>query len=298
MKRPVQSLVYVFLILCSLQTYAQADYQPLHSLSEYNYVMLGELELEFSNVVDFKSSGLKIDGTYQIKTPIMLAFNLNNLKFFKAQPLPFLGSTYDETLIASTLYPYEYLEEAGEMKVDGHYHAWENGDHYEVKASAQLYHFLEIDFNHASFNKKLKTGDKNLQFRLKISGRVDESVPQLGLTGYAKGGDMVLTEGFTLPVSIGCGTFYGMDLVNALITNNLFGTDKNKQDRFEEQYEQEYYKDLPTIDAIPLIKFLIKPQGNYEVPFIGSFTSDSENGSEKANYKGVLRLFANSIKQY
>ena len=291
--------LFLFLILFygASAIHAQTDFKPLHSLSNYNYIIMGELDMEFNNVVNFKASATKIQSLYHIKTPIMLAFNLNDLKFFKAQPLQFLGETYDEVLLASTLYPYEKLEEAGSMKVDGHYHTWENGEHYEVKASAILHHFLEVKFNHASFNEKLKTGDKNLQFRLNISGRADEAIPQQEVKGYAKCGVMVLTEGFLLPISIGCGTFYGLDLVNALVTNNLVGDEKTIA-IFEQQHEQEYFKNLPTIDALSLINFLIKPQGSYEVPFVGSFASDTENGSEKANYKGTLRLFANSVKQY
>jgi hypothetical protein len=291
MKRPLQSLVNFLLILCTLQTYAQADYQPLHNLSEYNYIVLGELELEFSNVIDFRSSGPKIDGTYQIKTPIMLAFNLNNLKFFKAQPLQFLGDKYDETLVASTQYPFEYLEEADNVKVKGHYNAWENGEHYEVKATAELHHFLSIDFNHANFVDKIKADDKNLQFRLSIQGRADESQPQQNIAGYARSGDLQLTEGFTLPVMVGCGTFYGLDFVNAVMVNNLVESDKKNQDLFKLEFEREYFNNLPHIEAMPLINYLLKPQGNYEVPFSGSFLSNSDNGYEKASYTGTFRLF-------
>jgi hypothetical protein len=290
MKFYAPSLTCLLLIFYAQQTYAQDDFQPLHSLSEYNYIIVGELELEFSHVVDFKSSGLKVEGTYMIQTPIMLSFNLNDLKFFKARPLGFLGDTYDEVLVASTLYPLEFLEEAGTMKVDGHYHAWENGEHYEVKASAELIHFLEIEFNHASFTEKIKAGNKDLQFRLSIRGRADESLPQQNITGYAKGGDLLLTEGFKLPLMVGCGTFYGLDYLNAIIEKNLVESEK-KQAQFEQQFERHYYKDLPNIEAMPLVNYLIKPQGNFQIPFSGSFLSNSESGYEKARYKGILKLF-------
>jgi hypothetical protein len=292
MKQPFPALTFLLTILFSQQAYAQEDFQPLHSLSEYNYIIVGELELEFSHVVNFKPSGLKTEGTYMIQTPIMLSFNLNDLKFFKAQPLAFLGNTYDEVLVASTLYPFEILEAAGNMKVDGHYHAWENGDHYEVKASAELIHFLEIDFNHASFAEKIKAGNKDLQFRLSIRGRADESLPQQNIKGYAKGGDLLLTEGFKLPVMIGCGTFYGIDYTNAIVEKNLVES-KKEQARFEQQFESDYYKYLPQIEAMPLINYLINPQGNFKVPFSGSFVSNSESGYEKASYKGTLKLLPN-----
>jgi hypothetical protein len=101
-------------------------------------------------------------------------------------------------------------------------------------------------------------------------------------------------------VNVSCGAFYGTDLVNAEIAHNLVEVDAHNKEKlaFEAQFEQTYFKDLPCINAMKLINFLMKPVGNYETPIIGSFTSNSENGSEKVTYNGTLRLFGNQIKKY
>ena len=99
-------------------------------------------------------------------------------------------------------------------------------------------------------------------------------------------------------VNVGCGLFYGLDLVNAEMSANLIGVEKLKKEVFEGQFEQKYFKDLPHINVMNLVNFLLKPGGNYEAPIVGSFSSDSGNGSEKVTYNGTLKLFGNQMKKY
>ena len=72
---------------------------------------------------------------------------------------------------------------------------------------------------------------------------------------------------------------------------------RKKKIAFEEQFEREYFEKLPTIDAMKLINFLTKPSGNYESPFTGSFSSESEWGQETASFQGVLRFRADRIRK-
>ena len=59
-----------------------------------------------------------------------------------------------------------------------------------------------------------------------------------------------------------------------------------------------YFKDLPHINVMKIVNFLLKPAGNYETPIVGSFSSNSGNGSEKVTYNGTLKLFGNQMKKY
>jgi len=298
------ALMYLF-FLSVLSAKAQSDYEPQHGVSGYDFAIKGELELSFSNAVTFRDMNSKVEGTYRIKSPIMLAFNLNDLKFFKARPSEFIGYVENQYSprngFAGGLVDIQqggYHEEENWMKADVSFKSSDNEEVSEVKGRGELYPVLQVFFSMPFFEEKLKSGIKSLQFRLMISGISDSQFqPSRNVTGWAKSGPITLTEGFDLPVSVGCGAFYGTDLTNALITNSLLEDQTKKRVAFERQFEQEYFKDLPKIDVMQLINFLIKPQGNFEVPISGSFSSDGKTGSERATYNGTLRFYGNKVKK-
>lgn len=116
-----------------------------------------------------------------------------------------------------------------------------------------------------------------------------------------KNGAQLMTEASVptpfLPISVTCGSFFGIDQEFALQKMNFSDSDKEKRSAFERQFEMDYYKNLPHIDALKLINFLINPSGNYESPFTGSFSSESEWGQETASFQGVLRFRADRIRK-
>ena len=79
--RKVICMALMCLAFLKFESKAQSRYEPLHGVSGHDFNIKGELELEFNNSVNFKN-GQKLEGTYRIESPIVLAFNLNDLKFF------------------------------------------------------------------------------------------------------------------------------------------------------------------------------------------------------------------------
>ncbi len=100
-----------------------------------------------------------------------------------------------------------------------------------------------------------------------------------------------------LPISVTCGSFFGADEDAASRKMSFSEADAEKRSAFETQFERAYFEKLPHIDAMKLINFLIKPSGNYESPFTGSFFSDSEFGAETATYQGKLLLWGNQVRK-
>lgn len=291
------SNLFLLVMFFPITLQAQSDYQPLHGLSDYNYLIMGELELEFSNSVNFPDNTFRQEGHYIIKTPMVVMYNLNDLKFFKAQPQSFLGIVYDETLVSTPLYPLVYLPENTFMNVESHVKSWEYDQLTEVKAKGKIEPLLQIEFNHEAFISGLSTGQE-LFFRVKVFGTSDSYTQQSDVSGYVKFGNLTLTEGLEIPVSIGCGTFFPSDLGEALMTNQRNLTNEKSKTKFETDFSNNYYRDLPKIAAIPLIDFLIDPKETYLVPLNGSFSSSSSFGKETAQYKGTLRLFGGTQKKF
>ena len=256
----MKNYLYLFLLVMffPFTIQSQTDYQPLYSLSDYNYLIIGELELEFSNSVNFLELSSRHEGFYIIKTPIVVMFNLNDLKFFKADPLAYLGNEYDEVLVSTPLYPLTYLPENSLMQVDAHFKSWEYDQLTEIKAKGKLSPILQIEFNHVTFTSALSK-NQELTFRINIFGVSDSFTQQTEVSGYGKMGDFTITEGFQIPLSIGCGTFFSFDLSEALILNQANLQDNQSQNQFETEFNKNYFKDLPEIPAMPLIDFLINP---------------------------------------
>ena len=341
-----KSIFCWLLVLSFLETIniaeAQGNYESLHGVSGYDYNIKGELELTFASSTDDKK-GNKYEGTYRMKSPVLLSFNLNDLKFFKANPKEFIGyvenqldaySGYSEGGLMD-IPQGGFQEEENWMRVDEHVKWWENGELTEVKAHGEIYPVLKGYFSIPDYPEKYKTGLDQLQFRIAIAGASDskyhpsrnvvveynskkqkeegadfidgETLKKLELAAPSvaaemkKGAKLIQEVSGSLSpdlsVSVGCGSFYGPDLANALLANNLLDANKGKKEAFERSFEQVYFKNLPHVNAIKLINFLIKPVGNYETPIEGSFSSDSESGSEKATYSGTLKLYGSKVQK-
>jgi len=315
---------------------AQTDYEPIHGLSASNYNIKGELELVFTHFVDYKD-GNKTEEKYQIKSPVILSFNFNDLRFFKAQPKEFIGyveNQYDAFSGFSNGCLFDipaggYQEGANWMQVNEHLKYWADGEFTEIKASGEIYPILKINFSIPGYGEKLKDGFDRLKFRITVSGisshfdpvqnvvvelnnktmnnsetdLIDkETMKNIELADPAAAAELKKATDMLQPassdilfVNVSCGTFYGTDLAAAETANNLTNAGKSQKEIFEQQFESQYFKDMPHIDVSKLVNFLLKPERNYETQIDGSFSSDSDNGSEKAVFKGTLRLFSGQI---
>lgn len=333
------SLVFLFLTIFQFAK-AQDNYEPLHGVTGLDFNIKGELEFTFTHSIDLKN-GTKSEGTYRIKSPVQLSFNLNDLKFFKAQPKEFIGyveNQYDaySGFSSGSLIDIPqggYQEEENWMQVEEHVKWWENGELTEINARGEIYSVLQVAFSIPDYPERYKAGLDQLQFRVTISGISDsqfhstrnvvvddnnknqqengtvlideddlrklEQADPSAAAGIKEGLKLIressASHSSNLSVNIGCGSFYGQDLVTAEMSGNLLMADKSKKEAFERQFEQGYFKDMPHINVMKLVKFLLKPEGNYETPIVGSFSSSSESGSEKASYEGTLRLWGNQV---
>lgn len=321
---------------------AQQTYKPIHGASGYDYHIKGTLELAFTHFIDLKN-GTKSEETYQIKSPVTLAFNLNDLKFFKAQPKEFIGyieNPYDAFSGYSSgslidIQQGEYEEKESRMWISEHVKWWENEKLTELKAYGEIEPVLKIHFSIPDYPQKYKAGLGQLEFRIaiNISSNTDnqqnivieydsrkQQIGSMTLMDEAslreleqanpstaaeiKEGLKLIQESSTshpsgLYVNVGCGAFYGSDLSNAEMSADLLVTkdtaNLQRKQNFKSQFEQMYFKDMPHINLMKLINFLLNPVSNYETPIIGSFSSDSKNGFEKATYNGILRLYNTHI---
>jgi hypothetical protein len=335
------SLVFLFLTIFHFAK-AQDNYEPIHGVTGHDFNIKGELELTFTHSIDLKN-GTKSEATYRIKSPVQVSFNLNDLKFFKANPGEFVGyveNQYDAYSGYSSgglidIPQGGYQEEENWMWVDEHVKCWENGELTEINAQGEIYPVLKVAFSIPDYPERYKAGLDQLRFRVTISGISDSQFHQTrnvvvddknknqqengtvlsddeGLRKLEQADPSVaagIKEGLkliresseshssNLSVSIGCGSFYGQDLLAAEMSGNLLMAAKSKKEAFERQFEQEYFKDMPHINVMKLVKFLLKPEDKYETPIVGSFSSDSEAGSEKATYNGTLRLYGNKVQK-
>jgi len=326
-----------FLLAVFYFSKAQQKYEPIHGASGYDYCIKGTLELAFTHFVDLKN-GTKSEETYRIKSPVSLIFNLNDLKFFKAQPKEFIGyieNQYDAFSGYSSgslidIQQETYEEKENQMWIDEHIKWWEDGKLTELKAHGEIDPVLKVHFSIPDYLQKYKAGLGQLEFRItiNISGNTDDqrNVVIEYDNRKQRGDDTTLMDETSLKeleqaypstaaeikeglklvqisstshpsalyINVGCGAFYGSDLGNAEMSTALLVAkdtgDLQRKKIFERQFEQMYFKDMPHINVMKLINFLLNPVGNYETPIVGSFSSDSKNGFEKATYNGTLRL--------
>ena len=338
-----QIYLWLIVLLFSIRlqvTEAQNSYEPLHGVTGYDYSIKGELELRCTHFIDYKD-GNKLEGSYHIKSPVLVSFNRNDLEFFQAQPKEFIGYV-EKPFIVSCGEPCSgglidipqggYQEEENWMWINEHVKWWEGDELTELKAQGEIYPVLKAFFSIPEYAEHYQKGLDQLQFRILISGSSDpkyhptrnvvveyfnnklkrnvtesnpidaETMKKLELADPAAAAEIKKAVGLLqdvppdLSVTATCGTFFGLDVADALVKNNLLEADEAKQREFEDQFEKEYFKDLPRISAMNLINYLIKPRGNYETPLMGSFSSESESGSEKASYTGTLRIFGNQVQ--
>lgn len=286
-------------LVCTLLANAVGaqPYQKIHGPSEFDYSVKAEIELEYASEVVFNTYDQTFKREYRLKAPFFLAFNLNDLKFFKAEPSEFIG--YEDNFMSSN-YVFSDSENqheitAGMMLVSGMYMKSESpAEIQEQKLAGAIGTSPEINFSLLGLSRQLQTG-KNPMFTLFISAspcpNCEQEVKGYGKFTSQEGNTLTVTEGLTLDLTMNSkGESYGADFVNALMANNLLEADKKVKDTFEEGFMIDYYKNLMKIEALPLIDYLMNPQGVYEVPFEG-FIKTTTDIPETTTFKGKLKVY-------
>ena len=296
--------IFVFLItlLIGFVAKSQEKYEPLFSLSDYNYCIYGELELNYESDIHFKpqydqAAYSKVQAKYNIRTPIVITFNRNDLLFFNKQPKIFLGEEPDKTLISTPTYTDSYYEQEPWMKVEAHTTSVDAGISSVMDVTFEAAPVMQISFNFLKWFNKLKEGQKDFTFQLDITGKTTSYTSYRNIRGTAKFDDLIINEFSDVPINIGCGVFYQFDYADALMANYLEDANKKVQQKFEQKFWVAYFKNLPEIPSTELLNFLIHPEGNFEVPFSGSFNSDTKHGSQKVTMNGKISLDGKSVKK-
>jgi len=280
-------------------TNAQDDYVPENSMNEYVYYIRGELTLDYSSMVYFSEFDSKNEYKCHVIAPLFLSYNRNDLKYFRAEPGKM--AEYSDAFLGTTNYFSNNRDEneifAGMMYAQEWFKSTTAGMVSEKKAKGEIDQTVDIRFIMSNIDDEMKSGGDHFTYRLFINAVSCPTCVQNNVTGSTVSEGFSNTQGITLDINFVWGVTYGTDLTNALIENNFIGVDNDKKDTFEAEFEREYYKTLPEIDATKLNGFLIHPQGNYEVPFSGYFNSP-DGVTEKTSFKGTLRLFGNEVHKY
>lgn len=333
----IHSLLAISCLFGAVSAWSQETYEPLHGVTGYGYQVLGELELEYHSVVHFKTLDSKIERTYRIKSPVALWFNRNDLLFLKAEPKEFVGymeygGIFDIPDGGHRLEAENWMWADAHQKIwdqgeFGELHVQGNVDpvlkaQFTIPAYPETYQqgLDKLKFRVSIFgashsrtpvqNVKVLYAHPDLQQTLSNEGAslfTEEQLAQLEqmdpqIAAEMRQGAQLMNETAQtmtpqMEINVGSGSFYGLDFTNELIAANLVEADKKVQDEFERKFDINYFRNMPQIPALPLINFLISPSGTYTVPINGSFSSNSDSGTETTTYQGTFRFFGDRVSK-
>jgi len=293
----------ILLLLATNVIFAQNKYERAHGVTQYDYSLKAELELEYTSDVNFVEVNTKILNAYKLKSPFFLQYNLNDLKFFRAEPDKFIG--YEDHFIDSNYGFSDSRNEneilAGMMQADVLQKSEGDAVTTEQKLSGAMGCSIDVNFCLLGLKDQLKTGLKP-KLTLFFSAPSCRNCDQQNVNGYAKtllpdGNNFTVTDGLTLEVPMEYGLSYANDFINILMDRNMLESEKREKDKIEEEFKVNYYKNLPKIDAFSLVDFLISPKGVYEVLFEGSVKTEGLI-PENTHFKGKLKIYGDKLYKF
>lgn len=292
--------VFVLLALFVCQSYSQQSYQKLHGITESNYAIKAELDLNYtySNAVNDGSDSKQV-GTISFKSPSFLNFNRNDLLYFKSEPGEFI---YDPLQIETTCFFSDSKgivnEAAGFTYIVEHINMTAPEGSSEISLKGYQMSSVEVGFILFDFAEKAKTGRKDFTFRLTFNHENCPTCEQKEVAGFIRYIEMMITEDLRLDGRTVNGPAFNGLLVQALTDNDMTGKakDDKKKQAFIDTFTDNYFKDMPQIDANRLIDFLINPKGVCEFPVAGFV--NSPDGTEKMTYKGTLKLNGDKVYKF
>lgn len=291
------SQIFIFLVLISFEIFSQQSYQKLHGITESNYAIRAELDLNYTYSITVNDGAITRQvGSIAFKSPSFLNFNRNDLLYFKAEPGEFI---YDKLQIETNGFFSDSKglvnETAGFTSIDEHVDVTDSEGNSEISLKGYQLSSVEVGFILSDFAEKVKSGRKDFTFRLTFKHEVCPTCEQKDVTGFIRMLDMMLTDEFRLDGRIVNGQVFNAMLVQALIDNDFIGKagDDKKKQAFIDKFTDNYFRDMPQVDANRLIDFLINPTGVWEFPIAGFV--NSPDGTEKMTYKGTLKLDGENV---
>lgn len=288
-------LFLIFIVFRTSVSDAQQAYSRTHGVTGSDYSIKSELELDYSySVKDVLGPGNSQAGTLHYKSPGFLNFNKNDLLYFKAEPVDFIATPVLIDVSCCFSDSEDNNEKvAGYTGIIEHVTSIQDGVNSEISLSGEQLSSVKISFKLYDFEEKVKSGQKNFEFRLEFNHDECPGCEQKNVTGYISYDVMKITDNLRLDGRIISSVRFNEYFNKAFMENNIAGKDDKTKWAFEDRFANNYFKDMPRIDADKLIDFLLNPGGTIEFPISGFV--NSPDGAEKMTFKGSLRLYGDKI---
>lgn len=292
-------LFVLFLIVhCTITSFSQRAYERLHGISEADYSLKTELILDYNYLVKTnKETANYQSGSLSFKSYGFLNFNKNDLLFFKAEPKEFIETPLLIDIDCCFSDSKGQNEEvAGLTNITEIVVIKEDDVKSEINLKGSQLSTVEIAFSLYNAEQNIKSGNKDYQFRLTFKHDECKSCDQKDVMGYIRYQDMTITDDLRLDGRIINSIRFNEYLNQAFMENNMAGKDDKLKWAFKDRFTDNYFKDMPKIDAARLIDFLLNPKGTIEFPISG-FTK-SPDGTENITYKGSLKIYGDMIYKF
>lgn len=271
-------------------------YERIHSPTEHFYSVKAEMELEYTSDMFFDVFENRIVFDYKMVSPFFLDFNLNDLLFFKAEPSEFLG--YEGGFMSANSY---FIDSKGIREISAGMTTFTKyfnkstspAESAESNLTGQIRQSPEISFSLVGLSKYLKSKQRP-ELTLFISSEACENFEQ-NVSGVikssdAQGGSFTITENLTIPMVIAYqGQSYPDKLIEAQDLSNTKDMSHKDYCIWLDNFQSDFYKTLPKIDALSLVEYLINPKGVYEIPFSGFLKSTKYK--ESFTFKGKIKVY-------
>jgi len=289
--------IYILITISFVAAFGYSQkYEKIHTPTEHFYSVKAELELEYTSDVIFDVFETRIVSEYKMVSPFFLDFNLNDLHFFKAEPTEFLG--YEGDFMSANSY---FIDSKGIREISAGMTTFTKyfnkstspAESAESNLTGQIRQSPEISFSLVGLSKYLKSNQRP-ELTLLISSEACENFEQ-NVSGEikssdAQGGSFTITENLTIGMVINYqGQSYPDKLIEAEKRSNTKEMSHKEYCIWLDNFQSDFYKTLPKIDAFTLVEYLISPKGVYEVPFSG-FIKSSEF-KESFTFKGKIKVF-------
>lgn len=291
-------LVLFLIVHCTTTLFSQHAYERLHGISEADYSLKTELVLDYNYMVKSNNETVNYQsGSLSFKSYGFLNFNKNDLLFFKAEPEEFIETPLLIDIDCCFSDSKGQNEEvAGFTNITELVVIKEDDVKSEINLKGSQLSTVEIAFSLCDALQNIKSGNKDYQFRLTFRHDVCNSCDQKDVMGYTQYQDMTITDDLRLDGRIINSIRFNEYLNQVFMENNMAGKDDKLKRAFEYRFTDNYFKDMPKIDASILIDFLLNPKETIEFPISG-FTK-SPDGTENMTYKGSLKIYGDKIYKF
>lgn len=271
----------VFAVFLSVWANAQQKYEEETLLTEWERSMKGEI------IADIQFDTPNGIAKYHVKAPLFLDYNLNDLRFFAANPQKYITKAYQLNLVMKGYFVdlENTVHDAGMMYAEEFVKGEDGGVTTEKRAKGYCNNGMAVRFEVLDFEKSVKENRKDLKYTIFITCEGTRT-EQKNVTGYVRFGDTTITDGVELEVDLPEGA---VDIEG--LTEEI-ARDREKMEAFNNKK----LISLPSVDLNRLNGFLINPQGEFVFDFSGTLIEKCIGS--KSYYSGAIRLDGDSVRKF